>query len=105
MSNIRVCICKNVYIYTYFKCDRICEKGVLYTHPIFSNFKEVQLSFCWTYSFEILVAVHSYHCTNSTENFSLIACLQMKLCLIKVGKLDECIRPLFANSVTYVLVV
>ena len=24
----------------------------------------------------------------------------MKLCLIKVGKLDACIRPLFANSVT-----
>ena len=26
----------------------------------------------------------------------------MKLWLIKFGKLDECIRPLFANSVTYV---
>ena len=37
-----------------------------------------------------------------TENFSLIACLQMKLWLVKVGKLDACIRPLFANSVTYV---
>ena len=25
----------------------------------------------------------------------------MKLCLVKVGKSDACIRPLFANSVTY----
>ena len=25
----------------------------------------------------------------------------MKLCLFKVTKLDACIRPLFANSVTY----
>ena len=42
-----------------------------------------------------------YHCTNSMENFGLIASLQMKLWLVKVGKLDACIRPLFANSVTY----
>ena len=27
----------------------------------------------------------------------------MKLWLAKVGKLDACIRPLFANSVTYIL--
>ena len=25
----------------------------------------------------------------------------MKLCLVKVGKSDACIRPLFTNSVTY----
>ena len=36
------------------------------------------------------------------ENFSLIASLQMKLAmLLKAGRLDACIRPLFANSVTY----
>ena len=28
----------------------------------------------------------------------------MKLCLVKVEKLDACIRPLFANSVTYTVV-
>ena len=50
-----------------------------------------------------MVAEYSYHSTKSTENFSLIACLQMKLCLVKVGKLDACIRPLFANSVTYTM--
>ena len=44
----------------------------------------------------------SYHCMNSTENFGLMACLQMKLWLVKVGKLDACIRSLFANSVTYI---
>ena len=37
-----------------------------------------------------------------TVNFSLIAKLHMKLCLIKVAKLEACIRPLFANPVTYV---
>ena len=42
-----------------------------------------------------------YLCTNRTDSFSLITCLQMKLCLVKVGKSDACIRPLFANSVTY----
>ena len=35
----------------------------------------------------------SYHCTNRTENFSLTACLQMKLWLVKFGKSDACIRP------------
>ena len=29
----------------------------------------------------------------------------MKLCLVKVGKSDACIRPLFANSVTYGLAI
>ena len=48
-----------------------------------------------------MVAKLSYHCTNRTENYSLIAHLQMKLRLVEVGKLDACIRPLFANSVTY----
>ena len=28
----------------------------------------------------------------------------MKLCLVKVGKSDACTRPLFANSVTYILI-
>ena len=44
-----------------------------------------------------MVAGLSYHCTNSTDNFSLIACLQMKLWLIKVGKLDAYIRPIFCK--------
>ena len=35
------------------------------------------------------------------ENFSLIVHSQMKLCLFKVAKSDACIRPLFANPVTY----
>ena len=37
-----------------------------------------------------LVATISYHCTNWTANFSLIACLQIKLCLFKFGKSDVC---------------
>ena len=44
----------------------------------------------------------SYHCGYTRENFSLIAHSQMKLCLFKVAKSDACIRPLFANPVTYV---
>ena len=36
-----------------------------------------------------------------TVNFSLIAKLHMKLCLIKGAKSEACIRPLFANPVTY----
>ena len=35
------------------------------------------------------------------ENFSLISYSQMKLCLYKVTKSDACIRPIFANPVTY----
>ena len=37
------------------------------------------------------------------ENFSLIAHSQMKLCLFKVAKSDVCMKPLFANPVTYVV--
>ena len=77
------------------------RKGVLYTHP------NVWLYGCVTQLLLYLqlwnlVAGLSCHCANSTENFSVVACLQMKLWLVKVGKLDACIRPLFANSVTYV---
>ena len=36
-----------------------------------------------------------------TVNFSLIAKLHIKLFLTKVAKLEACIRPLFANLVTY----
>ena len=42
-----------------------------------------------------------YHYTKLTVNFSFIAEPHMKLCLIKVAKSDACIRPLFANLVTY----
>ena len=46
----------------------------------------------------------SDHCgfRYTRENFSLIAHSQMKLCLFKVAKLDACIRPLFANPVTFI---
>ena len=55
-----------------------------------------------TYHFEICylafpIIVHGY----TRENFSLIAHSQIKLCLFKVAKLDACIRPLFAEPVTY----
>ena len=40
--------------------------------------------------------------TYRMEQCSLIACLQIKLCLFKVEKLDVCIRPLFPNLVTYI---
>jgi len=35
------------------------------------------------------------------QNFKAIGGLQTELCLVKVEKLDACIRPLFANPVTY----
>ena len=66
---------------------------ILYTNPIF----ELQ-GYVTQLVFELhlwnLVAGCSYHCTYLTENFSIIACLQMKLRLFKVAKLDECIWPL-----------
>ena len=40
----------------------------------------------------------SYHYTKLTVNFSLIAKLHMKLCLIKVAKSEACIRSLFCKS-------
>jgi len=35
------------------------------------------------------------------QNFEAISGLQAELCLVKVEKLDACIRFLFANPVTY----
>jgi len=35
------------------------------------------------------------------QNFEAMAQLQVELCLVKFGKLDACIKPLFANPVTY----
>ena len=37
-----------------------------------------------------------------SQNFKVVAQLQAELHLLKIEKLDACIRPLFANSVTYV---
>ena len=37
-----------------------------------------------------------------TQNFEAIAGLEAELCLVKVDKLDACMRPLFANLVTYI---
>ena len=42
-----------------------------------------------------------YHDPKLTVNFSFIAEPHIKLCLIKVAKSDACIRPLFANPVTF----
>jgi len=39
------------------------------------------------------------------QNFEAIAVLQAELCLVKVEKLDACIRLLFANPVTILLLV
>ena len=36
-----------------------------------------------------------------SQNFKAVAQLQAELHLLKVEKLDACIRPLFANPVTY----
>ena len=76
------------------------RKGVLYTHPIFQlqggiTWLEVYLKL-WKF-----VKRLCYHYTKLTVNFSFIAEPHMKLCLIKVAKSDACIRPLFANPVTY----
>jgi len=35
------------------------------------------------------------------QSFEAIAQLQAELCLVKFGKLDACIRPIFTNLVTY----
>ena len=37
----------------------------------------------------------------SLQNFKAVPQLQAELHLLKVEKLDACIRPLFANPVTY----
>ena len=42
-----------------------------------------------------------YHYTNMRGSFSSILCLQVKLHLFKVAKLDACIRPLFINPVAH----
>ena len=47
------------------------------------------------------VASLSYHSSYLRENFNLKSYSQMKLCLYKVTQSNPCIRPLFANSVTY----
>ena len=75
-------------------CDRIYEKWS-YACIQFST-----LRICNSASIGPTASIFSsrtlicYHCTNRTEIFGLIACLQMKLCLFKVGKSDVCIRPL-----------
>ena len=36
-------------------------------------------------------------------NFKAVGLIEAELHILKVEKLDACIRPLFANSVTYLL--
>ena len=74
-------------MYVYIYVTEYLKRGLIHAYN-FSNLKMCNSGL-------------SYHCTSRTENFSPIACLQIKLCLIKIGKLDAYIRPPFANSVTY----
>ena len=83
-----------------YVCDWVCEKGLIHA----SNSSNLRMCNSASIGPTLwnLVAELSYHYTNKTKNFILIACLEIKLCLVKVGKSDACIRPLFANLVTYV---
>ena len=37
-----------------------------------------------------------------SQNFEAVAQLQAELHLLKIERLDACIRPLFANPITYI---
>ena len=80
----------------------VLRKGVLYTNPIlWFQGHGTQLVFdlqLWN-----LVEGFSYHCTNVTENFGLIAHSKRKLCLFKVAKSDVCIRPTYLIIIAYLM--
>ena len=78
------------------------RKGVLYTLPIFQLHGGITCPEFYLKLYNFVERL-SYHYTMMTVNFSLIAKLHMKLCLIKVAKSEACIRSLFANLVTYII--
>lgn len=77
------------------------QKGVLYTYPIFHLWRVIT-SFAsklldWNF--------RSYYYNDRTvllPSFKTVGPVEAELHILKFEKLDVCIRPLFANSVTYV---
>ena len=80
------------------------RKGVFHTHAILETWKTVTWlsNNKWSWNF---FQPFSYVGTFCWPNFKSVACANLKLWIVKVGKLDVCGRPLFANPVTYWLAV
>ena len=74
---------------------------VLYTHPILRLWRDI------TFFSELSgQKFQSYQCNDRTvllPNFKAIGQTQAELYSLKVEELDACTRPLFTNSVTYVV--
>ena len=77
------------------------RKGVFHTHPIVQNWKIINLlsNDIWSWNF---LQPLTYVGTFCLPNFKSIALSNLTLRIVKVGKLDVCGRPLFANPVTYI---
>jgi len=75
------------------------RKGVFHTHAILVTWKTVTWlsNNKWSWNF---FQPLSYVGTFCWPNFKSVACANLKLWIVKVGKLDVCGRPLFANPVT-----
>ena len=80
------------------------QKGVLYTHPIVWLWSGI------TSFLSKLLDWNFWSCTGNERtvllpNFKAVGQTKAELCSLKVEKLDACIRPLFANPVTYTLII
>ena len=78
------------------------QKGVLYTHPIVRLLSGITLFISRLLSWNFL----SYKSNDKRvllSNFKVVGQTQAELYSLKVEKFNACIRPLFANPVTYLL--
>jgi len=76
------------------------QKGVLYTHPILQLCKSITQCVVKQLSSN-LVTMLSNVVQFIPQNFEAIAVLQAELCLVKVEKLDACIKPFCKSDHIY----
>jgi len=76
------------------------RKGVFHTHPILWTWKPITL---WSRKIQAWNFLHllTYDCNQCWPNLKAIPLPNLMFWFSKVGKLDVCGRPLFANPVTY----
>ena len=76
------------------------RKGVLYMHPIFQLWRGITSLVSKLLGWNVL----SYKYNDRKvllRTFKAVDPIQAELHILKIKKLDACIRPLFANLVTY----
>ena len=97
-----VIVCMTTLSRKLYNVTGFAKRGLPHTSNSL-NLEDHNLAIADKWSWNFLQSL-SYVGTFCWPNFKSVACTNLKLWIVKVGKLDVCGRPLFANPVTYIAI-